>query len=298
MTDMEISVQAGRYVVAVSGGVDSMVLLDLLRQKPDLELTVAHFDHGIRPDSQKDRELVQELATRYGLPFVCAQGKLGPGTSEAAAREARYEFLERVQAEQGAAAIITGHHQDDLLETAILNLLRGTGRKGLAALRSRPSVLRPMLHLTKEQIFAYAHAHQLQWHEDSTNSDNRYLRNYVRRQLLPRFTPADRQRLLRLIDDTHATNRELDATLDELFAQQPRAGEFGKKLLIRLPHRVACEVLASWLRANGVASFDAPTIERLVIAAKTQRSGAILDIVHGASLLVGAETLALRTRER
>src|SRR5690606_5271626 len=106
-----IKIRPGKYVVAVSGGVDSMVLLDLLRQKPKLELIVAHFDHGIRPDSAEDRKLVQRVAKHYDLPFVYAEGKLGPKASEALAREARYAFLRRVQAEQGAEAIITAHHQ-------------------------------------------------------------------------------------------------------------------------------------------------------------------------------------------
>src|SRR6185436_20114617 len=127
---MKISVRPGKYVVAVSGGVDSMVLLDLLRQKPKLELVVAHFDHGIREDSAQDRKLVQRIAKAYGLPFVHAKGNLGPKAGEALAREARYAFLRQVQADHDAKAIITAHHQDDMLKTAIMNLLRGTGRRG------------------------------------------------------------------------------------------------------------------------------------------------------------------------
>src|SRR6266542_1461422 len=149
---MKVRVSPGKYVVAVSGGVDSMVLLDLLRQKPKLELVVSHFDHGIRPDSEEDRRLVQRIARAYGLPFVYARGNLGPKAGEALAREARYAFLRRVQQEQGAKAIITAHHQDDMLETAIMNLLRGTGRRGLSSLKSREGLLRPLLNWTKKDI--------------------------------------------------------------------------------------------------------------------------------------------------
>src|SRR6185369_2891937 len=122
---MQLKVRPGKYVVAVSGGVDSMVLLELLRQKPKLELIVAHFDHGIRPESGEDRKLVQRIAKHYELPFVYVEGHLGASASEALAREARYAFLRKVQAEQGAEAIITAHHQDDMLETAIMDLMRG-----------------------------------------------------------------------------------------------------------------------------------------------------------------------------
>src|SRR5689334_6585659 len=115
----------GHYVVAVSGGVDSMALLHMLNSRPDLKLTVAHFDHGIRDDSAQDLLLVEKVAKSYGRPFVFKAGRLGPDASEAGARTARYRFLRQVLRDCGAKAIITGHHQDDLLETAILNMLRG-----------------------------------------------------------------------------------------------------------------------------------------------------------------------------
>src|SRR4051794_19867846 len=117
----------GSYVVAVSGGVDSMALLHYLQTRPGIKLTVAHFDHGIRDDSPEDRKLAQEVAKSYKLPFVYHEGRLGGEASEATARAARYDFLNKVRRSSQAQAIITAHHQDDLLETAILNMLRGTG---------------------------------------------------------------------------------------------------------------------------------------------------------------------------
>src|SRR5438309_4751219 len=86
----------GHYVVAVSGGVDSMVLLHMLHDRLGLNLTVAHYDHGIREDSAKDRKLVQEVAQQYKLPFTYREGNLGPNTSESKARTARYNFLHEV----------------------------------------------------------------------------------------------------------------------------------------------------------------------------------------------------------
>src|SRR5688572_18243464 len=174
---MNFRLSPGKYVVAVSGGVDSMVLLDLLRERPKLELIVAHFDHGIRKESARDRKLVQRIAKSYDLPFFYAEGNLGPKAGEALAREARYAFLRKIQEEQGAKAIITAHHQDDMLETAIMNLLRGTGRRGLSSLKSRKELVRPMLEWTKKGIREYAEERDLVWAEDVTNDDERYLRN-------------------------------------------------------------------------------------------------------------------------
>jgi tRNA(Ile)-lysidine synthase len=104
-----ISIAPGHYVVAVSGGVDSVALLHMLQDMPDVKLTVAHYDHGIRPDSHLDRINVANLAKKYGLPFVYNEGNLGPDASEELARLARYNFLRQTQNELGANAVITAH---------------------------------------------------------------------------------------------------------------------------------------------------------------------------------------------
>src|SRR4051812_6590366 len=111
---MEVSMPAGRYVLAVSGGVDSMVLLHILSTTDEVELIVAHFNHGIRQDSDKDEELVKDAAKQYGLQIEIANGKLGPTASEEQARTARYKFLNSIQKKYKAVAIITAHHEDDL----------------------------------------------------------------------------------------------------------------------------------------------------------------------------------------
>ena len=139
---MKIStIPAGTYVIAVSGGVDSVVLLDLMAQVSDCTLIVAHVDHGIRKDSHLDRQFVEKVANKYKLEFYYTEANLGANASEEAARKARYEFLRNIKDKTGARAIITAHHQDDLLETLILNVLRGTKRKGLSSLESGQELL-------------------------------------------------------------------------------------------------------------------------------------------------------------
>ncbi|HEX6258362.1 MAG TPA: tRNA lysidine(34) synthetase TilS, partial [Candidatus Saccharimonadales bacterium] len=125
---------SGTYVVAVSGGVDSIVLLDMLAGQAGLELIVAHFDHGIRQDSTEDAEFVRAAAQRYSLPFELGQATLGPGASEEAARTARYSFLRSI-AKKYQARIVTAHHADDVIETIAINVARGTGWRGLVSLR-------------------------------------------------------------------------------------------------------------------------------------------------------------------
>lgn len=295
---MKVDVQPGVYVVAVSGGVDSMALLHALANQPDLKLIAAHFDHGIRSDSYLDRQLVQHTSEKYGIPFVYHEGNLGPGASEDVARKARYEFLHSVRNASGAKAIITAHHHNDALETAVLNMLRGTNRKGLTALRSRANIHRPILHISKDDIRRYAQDQGLAWREDSTNTDLRMLRNYVRHKILPRLAPEDRQRLSEVIKRMHQVNSELDEQLLHFLHIQSQGGTLDRKQFNRLPHSVSREVIAAWLRQQGIRDFDQKALERLVVAGKTFYPGAVIDVQKGVKMRIRKTHLALEHPDR
>jgi tRNA(Ile)-lysidine synthase len=296
---MRIQLRPGRYVIAVSGGVDSMTLLDLLAtESADNQMTVAHFDHGIRSDSESDRFFVQSLAEKYGLPFIYERANLGQTASEEVARKARYAFLERVRLQTGATAIITAHHQDDVLETAILNMIRGTGRKGLTSLSNRPGIMRPLLEYPKIDITAYALTHQLEWREDSTNQDLGYRRNYIRHKVMPRIDKVSRATMYAIIKQQRLLNMQIDAAIINQLHQQTSSGIINRKYFNKLPHDVSKEVLATWLREQGVRSFDAQTLERLVVGAKTVRPGKRLDVSGGRYILIDKDDLALARLER
>ncbi len=295
---MYITVEPGTYVVAVSGGVDSMALLDMLRKQPELRLIVAHFDHGIRPDSKLDKELVQKVAQSHGLPFVFHEGRLGLGTSEARARKARYNFLHKVRKAAGAQAVVTAHHQDDLLETAIHNLLRGTGRKGLSSLSNRPHVVRPLINIPKQALVAYATGKNLKWREDSTNQDTNYKRNYIRHNLMPLFNDEHTQTLLGHIRQAQQLNHEIEHQLINHLHTHPSTHTLNKLTFIRLPHKAALEVMASWLRNNGVRQFDRKLLEKLVIAAKTYKPGKRSHVDRLHDLAISKTQLALETQDR
>ncbi len=295
---MKVDLQPGNYVIAVSGGVDSVALLHALAQIPKVKLTVAHFDHGIRDDSHLDRLLVGELAKKLGLPFVYDRMELGPGASEAEARKYRYDFLRRVQQASQAQALITAHHQDDLLETVIINILRGTGRKGLSSLDDRPELRRPLLQVRKQDIRQYAAEQGLVWREDATNQDTRLLRNYIRHVVIPRMGEASRQQLLSYAQHVRAVNRSIDNSLLLLLHTQPSRQTLDRVRFSMLPHAVAKELMAEWLRSHDIRSFDAKTLERLVTAAKTLPAGKQVDIDASHRLLAGTDVLALVFRDR
>jgi tRNA(Ile)-lysidine synthase len=292
----KLQLQPGTYVVAVSGGVDSVTLLHLLHQAnqaPDRKLVIAHFDHGIRDDSHLDRRHVQSLAKQYGLPFIYDEGRLGATASEASARAARYQFLDGVRKATAARATITAHHQDDALETAILNMLRGTGRKGLSALGNGDGRLRPLLGTSKIDIVNHAIEHGLVWREDSTNVDLRYRRNYIRHKLLPRFDQTARAHLWQMIERQRRLNRAIDHLIDNQLHVQPALTQLDRRWFCALPHDVSKELLAGLLRRRTTVEFDSKTLERLVTKAKTGRPGNRLDIGGGYSLLIQPQVLAL-----
>lgn len=291
---MNIRLEPGKYLIAVSGGVDSVVLLHALCEIKDVELVIAHYDHGIRDDSQEDRLFVAELSMKRYLPFHYAEGNLGKGTSEARARKARYEFLHEVRLKSGAQSVVTAHHQDDVIETAFINLLRGTGRKGLSSLGSGPHINRPMLGITKDQIKKYAQNNNLDWREDSTNQDNDYLRNYLRNMVLPKLTREQREHLIDILDATRETNKEIDAQLVNLLGGQ-NSSHISRSWFIALPYAVTREVLSHWLRAQGM-TFDKTAIERLAVGLKTLPPGAKTDIASGWYFIVGKEDIRIQRR--
>lgn len=285
------------YVVAVSGGVDSVVLLDILAQRRRADrLVVAHFDHGIREDSADDRRFVEALARSYGLRFVFDEGRLGKDVSEALARDRRYAFLRRVKQDHGASHIVTAHHQDDLLETAIINMLRGTGRKGLSSLQSNGELYRPLLETPKSHIITYANKHGLRWREDSTNSDPRYLRNHVRQIIMPKLDSQARQELLQLIKATRSLNKDIDNLVDDQLQSNKGNDRLSRQWFKILPDDVAREVMAAWLRAADGVVIDRKMVERAVQAVRTLDSGKQIDINGQYILMVGRDEVALRRR--
>jgi len=181
---------------AVSGGMDSMCLLHLLAhwgRTQGISVTAAHFNHRLRgAESDSDEAFVRKWCGEHGIPFVCESGDvLGyaaeTGQSiEEAARTVRYAFLERQRQRLGCAWIFTAHHADDNAETILLNLLRGTGSRGLAGIPPRRgAIARPFLSVTRAELAAYAQAHQIVFVEDSTNALDDVSRNVLRHKVLP-----------------------------------------------------------------------------------------------------------------
>lgn len=179
-----------RILAAVSGGPDSMALLDVLaRLAPKLgfELAAHGVDHGLRAEAEGELDLAEEHAGRLGVPFARSAVAVAPGGNlQARARAARYRALERAQRERGAALLATAHHADDRAETVLLRLLRGSGPRGLAVLPARSGTrIRPFIRAHRADVALHLDRHVVRFASDPSNRDRRYLRVRVREELLP-----------------------------------------------------------------------------------------------------------------
>ncbi|HZV82036.1 MAG TPA: tRNA lysidine(34) synthetase TilS, partial [Geobacteraceae bacterium] len=184
-------------IVALSGGADSVALLDILANLPGCPLTLvpAHLNHLLRgEESEGDEQFVRHTAQRYGLEpeirraDVAAAAAVSGVSLEEAGREARYAFFRELARKKGASAVALAHHRDDQAETVLMRLLRGSAGSGLAAMGAKGEMglfVRPLLAVSRGEIEAYLGKVGMTWREDSSNRDTRFLRNRIRHELLP-----------------------------------------------------------------------------------------------------------------
>ena len=207
----ELIAAGDRVLVAISGGSDSLALLEILRQLAPgwpFELAAAHLDHGLRSDSAADAAFVADRCARLGVALetkridVRERASELSGGLEAAARTIRRNFLQQAAERQECRVIALGHQRDDQAETVLERLLRGSGATGLAAMRPRSGpFVRPLLECTRRQLCEYLQVQGLAWREDASNDDPAFTRNRIRGQLLPlltTFNPRIHERLAEL----------------------------------------------------------------------------------------------------
>jgi tRNA(Ile)-lysidine synthase len=278
----------GRALVAVSGGPDSIVLLDLLQHSTDLhrqELVVAHFDHGISPMSAEVAAAVQAFAASRGLVFEGGSGALGPGAGETAARVARYAWLESTRVRQGAHSVFTAHHADDQIETILMRLLAGSGPAGLAGMASVSGTLvRPLLPFPREALARYARDAGLAVWLDPANHDPRHLRSWVRCALLPQLRvrlPTVDAALERVGSQAARDRAAWDAVLEVLPGLEPRSEDNGISVagasLVGYDSALAQTVLMAIARRVGCRLGPARA-QRLLELARHGGSGAVVPL--------------------
>lgn len=258
-------------LVALSGGLDSLVLLHLLRfgkGLPPVRLHAAHFDHRMRSDSGSDAEWVKGLCRGWDVPLHLGLAD-AVSASEEEAREKRYEFLLGVKDEVGARWLLTAHHADDQAETVLFRIFRGTGLPGLAGIpRQRsPGVYRPLLPFSREKLEDYASFHGIRHRQDHSNQDVSIPRNYLRHRVLPQVekevAPGARkslQRLARLArENEEAWGSLLPGILKGIVEESDRGIVVVRSALLTYHPAVQGRVLRQLVQRHGITLTEAGT---------------------------------------
>lgn len=233
-------------IIGVSGGADSVCLLDVLHElskKNRFALHVAHVNYGLRGQaSSLDEALVRSMAKKYRLPCsVLALEPRAKKVSEERLRDIRYVFFEKLRRTTQAHYIAVAHHQDDQAETLLLRLLRGAGLAGLASMRAKNTMLiRPLIEMNRADILRYLKERNLLYREDASNADTQYLRNRVRRVLIPLLATEFQPQISKILAETAHLIGEDYAFLENLSAnfsiKRTASGvEFSRTALLSLP---------------------------------------------------------------
>lgn len=269
-----------KVVVAVSGGVDSVVLLHQLVKSGEHELTVAHFDHGMRSDSAADARFVERLADYYGLEFRAQREELS-GASEELARSRRYGFLFAV-AKEKRARLATAHHMDDVVETVALNIRRGTRWRGLAAM-SDERIWRPLTKRTKSELIEYALGERLEWVEDETNMENGYSRNRIRKQLTS-LSSLEKRVIFELWQKQMGLRQEIEREMGR--NDFPVSDRY---FLTMIDPLVAIELLHWNILGRAGVSLLSSQVRRALMSIKTGRSGSSYEVGFGVTIGLGVK---------
>lgn len=260
--------------VGFSGGLDSTVLLHNLAAQPQLirKLRAIHINHGLSSNALAWQNHCQNFCAQWQIPFLVQQVEFSREANiEAGARQARYKAFASILGANDC--LILGHHLDDQAETLVLQLFRGAGIDGLAAIAphkqfARGVLLRPLLHCSRQSLEDYASEHQLQWIEDESNQDLTFSRNYLRHQLIPLM----RKRWPGVVNNLVRTTRhcqEAQANLDDLakvdcpaLEGQPTSLAIPPLLLLK-PARIK-NVLRFWFKQHQLSLPSAATFNRLI----------------------------------
>jgi len=273
--------QRDKILVACSGGPDSTALTDILRRL-GFKLGVVHIDHRQHRSSARVLETVRRRCQRWKLPFHAVRLDVPPGSSEEILRTARYRAFEDLAARLEYRWVATGHTQSDQVETVLMRILRGTGVAGLSGIPAvRDIFIRPLLECTRDEILGYLRSRRLCWHNDPTNRNQAFLRNRIRRQILPllrrQVNPSVDRALLRL---SSAAARDEEFIAGKQTSPPPELSPDGTvqlplSLFYELHDALAARVIVDMLRSisSPGANLEKDHLDRVLAMIRSRRGG-------------------------
>ena len=260
-----------KMLLAVSGGLDSVVLLDLLKELSSpckLQLCSIYIHHGqslnkeIENYRDKAKNFICSLSQSYGVEFLSPTASKKMLKSEKDFRDFRYYHFEKMIKEKKTDSIVLAHNSDDLLESRLLQLLRGCGPEGLISMQAwKAPYLRPLLGFTKKEIKNYATQNKLSWMEDPSNKDNQYLRNWIRNKWLmdlERKRTGSIKSLARSLEALTPTQNK-DFCFSAIYPQGIQ-----RQLLIEMSEKNQKRVLAFYMRKLGLSNYGQSHIEEIL----------------------------------
>ncbi len=263
-----------RYLIGVSGGRDSVVLLHWLLARGYRRLIVCHLEHGLRARAGRaDADFVERLAQKYGLRFergatdVRTLALARKQSIENTARRERLAFFTKIARGRRCRILFLAHHADDQVETFLMNLFRGAGGRGLGAMREVSSlgslqIVRPLLGIWRAEIDAYVAKHRLKFREDASNADLGARRNRVRHTIVPDLEKQFGRNLRENLWRAASLLAEEDALLETLLPNESKTDEtLTVKELLALPLALQRRVLLRWLRVRGVGEIGFESVE-------------------------------------
>lgn len=281
--------KGSRIVLGVSGGPDSVCLLDVMSRiapKADLELMVAHVNYGLRgKDSDKDEKLVRELVKKYGLSIAVfpktkfseiLKLRFRKDPSENELREIRYAFFEKIRKENNFDLIAVAHNADDQVETFLMRIIRGAGLQGLSAMKYKSgNIVRPLLNVSRQEILEYLKKNKLNYRTDRTNQENLFLRNKIRNKLIPYLEKNFNPKIRQTISDATASIAQ-DADFLQSYAENlaDSKKELSAKTLLELHPALQRRMLLQYIQAAkaDLKDIGASHIEEILKALRSTKS--------------------------
>lgn len=292
LQEIKKHVKHGKYVLAVSGGRDSIALanacVELKSSDSGYEFLVVHVEHGLRDEeSYRDAKFVEKFCSNRKLPFqvkhvnVLERVKKYGESIEEAARKLRYDILFAVANEYGANRVITAHHANDQAETVLLRLIRGAGSKGLGAMHiDNGSVLRPLLGCTREEIECYCKDNNLQWVDDSSNENVEFSRNFLRKEVFPLLKKLNSHVVNVLCQAAgHLQEDEdcLTGLANEYFDKMVKGNDLSVMEWEKIPLAIRKRVLRQWLLQFDceLSAVHIDAVDKMVLTGTSQKELAL-----------------------
>jgi tRNA(Ile)-lysidine synthase len=292
-----------KIVIGVSGGPDSICLLDVLaklREKYELKLWIAHVNYGLRGrDSEKDEELVRKLAKEYEVGFSVSKfNKTKTGrTNENNLRDVRYDFFEKVRKRLKYDLIAVAHNQDDQAETFFLHLIRGAGLQGLSGMRYKSGkIIRPLLGIPKKEILEYLKDKRLRYRIDKTNKASKFFRNKVRNKLIPLIERSFNSNIKKTIADSAlniAEDLSLFSELSKKYAPRDKEIKISRilKLHTALQRRIILEAIKK--QKGNLKDIESAHIDEIFKVINSSKSKSQTLLFQGLKIVRRGDRLSL-----